>query len=183
MNRYSLLTLLISVGLFTVVHSVLAQEADRREKDEGAQKPERTQNLRQVPQVSGTVHLEGHGDRPLVNHQWAGTKGQHRRLEGFALNLDAFEDVIRVEYMCHLQDEGDVGWMTEGSFCGSRGKSRRLEGFAIRLAGPAAAYFSINYQCHLEGTGDTAVVSNGTLCGTRGMSKRLEAMQVWITRK
>jgi hypothetical protein len=167
--------LLVVAGLLAVVPLAAAQAQRSREARQG-----RPMN---VPRVSGMVHLQDLGDRPLSNHEWAGTKGQSRRLEGFSLNLDSPNNQLRVEYMCHLQDRGDIGWLVEGSFCGTKGESRRLEGLAIRLVGPQAGRFSIRYQCHLEGRGDTAVMSDGAFCGTRGESRRLEALQVWIVRK
>lgn len=180
MRKSCIAILLVSIGCFAVAHRAEAQSPGQASK---AKKPERAQKVRQIPRVSGVVHLEGLGDHPLVDHQWAGTKGQSRRLEGFSLNLNTPESYLRLEYMCHLQDQGDIGWMTEGSFCGTRGQSRRLEGFAIRLAGPAAGNFSIHYRCHLQDIGDSAVMSDGEFCGTRGQSRRLEAIQVWLTRK
>lgn len=132
------------------------------------------------PAVSGIVHLQGIGDSPLQNGKWAGTKGQGRRLEGFALTLANTGDELRLEYSCHLQDIGDIGPVMEGALCGTRGQSRRLEAFAISLTGPAAQFYTVRYACHLEGSGDTFVMADGEICGTRGQSRRLEAMRVWI---
>lgn len=163
----SRILLLVAASLFAFAPLASAQQA------RGAK----------VPRVSGTVHVEDLGDRPLVNHQWAGTRGESKRLEGISLNIDSPDNQLRVEYMCHIEDRGDIGWLTEGSFCGTKGESRRLEGVAIRLAGPQAKRYSIRYQCHIEGLGDTQVMSDGAFCGTRGEAKRLEALQVWIVRK
>jgi uncharacterized protein YjdB len=166
----SRILLLVAAGLLAIVPLAAAQQAT-----EG--------RGMKVPRVSGTVHVEEHGDRQLVNHQWAGTRGESKRLEGISLNLDSPDNQLRVEYMCHIEDRGDIGWLTEGSFCGTKGESRRLEGLAIRLAGPQARRYSIRYQCHLEGMGDSEIMSDGKFCGTRGEAKRLEAVQVWIVRK
>lgn len=135
------------------------------------------------PTISGVVHLEGLGDRPLVNNEWAGTKGESRRLEGVALKLTDTQGALRLEYLCHLQDWGDIGYVVEGTFCGTRGQSRRLEAVQIRLRGPAAQFFTVRYQCHLEGTGDTPPVAEDQTCGTRGQKRRLEALKVWIERR
>ena len=173
MRKSSSRILLVAAGLLAVVPLAAAQQSHEARKGRPMK----------APRISGMVHLEGLGDRPISDHEWAGTKGQSRRLEGFSLNLDSPDDQLRVEYMCHLEGRGDIGWLAEGSFCGTRGESRRVEGLAIRLAGPQAKHFSIRYQCHLEGLGDTAVMSDGAFCGTRGGSRRLEALQVWIVRK
>ncbi len=134
----------------------------------------------QSTEVMGVVHLQDIGDQPLYDSTWAGTKGQSRRLEGFSVNFIAPPRGLGLEYMCHLQDVGDVPWIPGGSFCGTRGQSRRLEGFAIRLTGANAAYYDVFYACHLQDIGDVGPLENGAFCGTRGQSRRLEAMEVWV---
>jgi uncharacterized protein YjdB len=168
----SRILLLVAASLLAIVPLAAAQQS-RAPQNRGAK----------VPRVSGVVHVEDLGDRPLENHEWAGTRGESKRLEGFSLNIDSPDNQLRVEYLCHIEDRGDIGWLTEGSFCGTKGESRRLEGLAIRLAGPQARRYSIRYQCHVEELGDTKVMSDGAFCGTRGEAKRLEALQVWIVRK
>ena len=63
---------------------------------------------------------------------FCGTRGQSRRLEGFAIRLNgpnaARYDVF---YSGHLQDVGDVGPLKDGDFCGTRGQSRRLEAMVV----------------------------------------------------
>src|SRR5258708_20267490 len=54
-----------------------------------------------IPTVSGLVHLQDYGDRPLTNGQWAGTTtGESRRLEGLALRLSDTHGALRLEYHC-----------------------------------------------------------------------------------
>jgi hydrophobic W protein len=136
-----------------------------------------------IPTISGVVHLEGYGDRPLVGGQWAGTKGESRRMEGISLQLSDTGGALRIEYLCHLEGLGDVGPVAEGAFCGTRGQSRRLEALQIRLAGPAAQFFTVRYECHLQDKGDTGPVSDYATCGTRGESRRLEAVRIVLDRK
>jgi uncharacterized protein YjdB len=136
-----------------------------------------------VPTISGLVHLERIGDRSLVGGQWAGTKGQSRRLEGIQMRLGNARGAVKIEYLCHLQGLGDVGPVAEGAFCGTRGQSRRLEAIQIRLTGPAARFFTVRYQCHLQEIGDVGPVADYVTCGTRGQSRRLEAIRVWIERR
>jgi hypothetical protein len=133
--------------------------------------------------MRGVVHVQNRGDMPLRDSNWAGTKGQSLRLEGFAVDFAPAVPGLGLEYMCHLQGRGDTGWMAGGSFCGTRGESRRLEGLAIRLTGPAAGQRDIYYACHLQNIGDTGFAMNGDFCGTRGESRRLEAMIVWVLPK
>jgi hypothetical protein len=130
--------------------------------------------------IQGVVHLAELGDRNFRNNELAGTRGQSRRLEGFSMNLSPAVPGLGIEYMCHVQDLGDTGWMPGGSFCGTRGQSRRVEGLAVRLTGRRAARYDVYYLCHLEGLGDTGPVKNGAFCGTRGQSRRLEALYIWV---
>jgi hypothetical protein len=125
-----------------------------------------------VPTVSGIVHLQDYADRPLANAQWAGTRGESRRLEGLALRLSGTGSALHLEYSCTLAGIGDEGPVAEGGFCGTRGQSRRLEAFQIRLVGPAAPFFSVRYQCYLEGAGESAVLSDNAPCGARGAGRR-----------
>ena len=134
-------------------------------------------------QLTGLIHVEGRGDRTLCNDQWARTKGQSLRLEGFQIDTNISVSGLGVEYMAHLQGIGDTGWVSGGSFVGTRGQSRRLEGFAIRLTGPAAAQYDIFYRAHLQGIGASEIAKNGAFCGTRGQSRRVEAMVVSIVPK
>lgn len=133
--------------------------------------------------LRGLVHLQGIGDVVQPRMKFAGTRGQSRRLEGFQLNFDPPIPGVGLRYMAHLQNIGDVPFVTDGQFVGTRGQSRRLEGFAIELTGPNAKDFDVFYMAHLEGIGDTQVFSNGQFCGTRGQSRRVEGMRVWVMRK
>ncbi len=134
------------------------------------------------PLMVVTIHLEGIGDAFFRENVFAGTRGQSRRLEGFQLTIHAMPD-LGLRYMAHLEDIGDVPFVTEGRFVGTRGENRRLEGFAIELTGPAAPNFDVVYMAHLEGTGDTPFFRNGQFCGTRGESRRVEGILVRIDPK
>ena len=126
------------------------------------------------------VHLQGIGDSNAHDDQFAGTRGQSRRLEGFQLQFDPQVPGLSMQYMAHLQGIGDVPFVNEGQFVGTRGQSRRLEGVAIQLTGPAAANFKVIYMAHLQGTGDTVLFQNGQFCGTRGQSRRVEGILVRV---
>jgi Clostridial hydrophobic W len=126
------------------------------------------------------VHLQNIGDVTVQNNQFAGTRGQSRRLEGFQIDISPPVPGLSCQYMAHLQGIGDVPWVNAGQFVGTRAQSRRLEGFAIQLTGPQAGNYSVSYMAHLQGTGDTGFYSNGQFCGTRGQSRRVEGMLVRI---
>ncbi len=138
---------------------------------------------RRGPAMRVLVHLQNIGDRVFRENEFAGTRGQSRRLEGFELRINPAVPGLSLRYMAHLQNIGDVPFVNEGVFVGTRGQSRRLEGFAIELTGAQAVNFNVIYMAHLEGTGDTGLFSNGQFCGTRGQSKRVEGILVRIEHK
>jgi hypothetical protein len=129
------------------------------------------------------VHLQNIGDTLFRDNEFAGTRGQSRRLEGFQIDIASAIPNLSCRYMAHLQDIGDVPFVNEGAFVGTRGQSRRLEGFAIELTGAAAANYDVFYMAHLQDMGDTQFYSNGAFCGTRGQSRRVEGILVRIEPK
>jgi hypothetical protein len=56
------------------------------------------------------VHLENIGDKTYDLSEFAGTRGQSRRLEGFQINIDSSSGDPQLEYMAHLEGTGDVAW-------------------------------------------------------------------------
>ncbi|MGL5062861.1 MAG: hypothetical protein ACRC62_23035 [Microcoleus sp.] len=146
--------------------------------------PPRTQ---QVP-AEGAVglkvlaHIQGIGDRTFGSGEYAGTKGQGRRVEGFGIDLEPAIPGLKVEYMAHVEGVGDTPWMGEGQLAGFRGQAKRIEGFAVRLTGAEAAKYDVFYTAHIQNIGDTEVSSNGAYCGTRGKALRIEGIKVWIAR-
>jgi hypothetical protein len=135
---------------------------------------------RRGPAMRVLVHLENIGDRVFRDNEFAGTRGESRRLEGFELSLNPAVPGLGMRYMAHLQGQGDVPFVNEGQFIGTRGQSRRLEGFAIELTGPQAANHNVFYMAHLQNLGDTPLFTNGQFCGTRGQSRRVEGILVRI---
>jgi len=133
-----------------------------------------------TPTLEVLVHLQGIGDLAFRDNEFAGTRGQSRRLEGFQLQISPPVAGLSMRYMAHLQGIGDVPFVNEGQFVGTRGQCRRLEGFAIELTGPVAANFDVVYMAHLQGTGDTGIFRNGQFCGTRGQSRRVEGILVRV---
>jgi hypothetical protein len=138
---------------------------------------------RREVELNVLVHLQDIGDRIFRENEFAGTRGQSRRLEGFQLRIDPPIANLSMRYMAHLQNTGDVPFVNEGQFVGTRGQSRRLEGFAIELTGAQAANFNVFYMAHLQNTGDTGFFQNGQFCGTRGQSRRVEGILVRIDRR
>jgi uncharacterized protein YjdB len=81
------------------------------------------------------AHLQNIGDTPWTPQgTFVGTKGQSRRLEGFAIRLVGPQaSNFRVIYMAHIQGLGDTGLFSNGQFCGTKGQSRRVEGMLVRI--------------------------------------------------
>jgi hypothetical protein len=130
--------------------------------------------------IAGVVHIEDFGDQPLQGAVWAGSRGEGRRLEGFALNFVSPVPGVRMLYMCHLEGIGDSPWIRAGDFCGTRGQRRSVQGLAIKLVGPAASRYHVMYGCHVQDMGDLGPVRDGEFCGTRGRGLRVEAIDVWV---
>ena len=126
------------------------------------------------------VHIQGIGDRTFGSQEYAGSKGQGRRVEGFQINIDPPIPGLNVEYMAHVEGVGDTPWLSEGELAGFRGQAKRIEGFAVRLSGPQADKYDVFYSAHIQNIGDTDVSSNGEYCGTRGKALRIEGIKVWI---
>ncbi|HSF75303.1 MAG TPA: hypothetical protein VLA84_16025 [Microcoleus sp.] len=126
------------------------------------------------------VHIQGIGDRTFGAQEYAGSKGQGRRVEGFQINIDPPIPGLNVEYMAHVEGVGDTPWISQGELAGFRGQAKRIEGFAVRLSGPQADKYDVFYTAHIQNIGDTEVSSNGEYCGTRGKALRIEGIKVWI---
>lgn len=128
------------------------------------------------------AHVEGHGDTWVGAHQFAGTRGENRRIEGISIAVNPPLPGLYIEYFAHIEGIGDTPWTRDGAYCGTRGQSRRLEGFQIRLIGPLALIYDVIYMGHIEGTGDVQV-QNDQFCGTRGQNRRCEGIQVAVVRR
>jgi len=133
--------------------------------------------------INGIVHLAGIGDVTYLNSNFAGTRGEERRLEGFTMRISPPIEGLGLRYKAHLQGTGDTPFVNEGAFVGTRNQFRRLEGFAVELTGPAAARWDIIYRAHLEGIGDTREVQNGEFIGTMNQARRLEGLQARLARR
>jgi len=130
-----------------------------------------------------TVNLQGLGDRDFGAREYAGTRGQGRRLEAFQIAIDPPIPGLDVRYMAHISAVGDTPKVSGGQRVGEPGKNRQIEGFCIELAGPQAANYDICYNAHIQNKGDVPVCANGQYCGTRGQSLRVEGIKVWVQPK
>lgn len=85
-----------------------------------------------------------------------------------------------VNYRTHLQYDGWVTTVKDGSLSGTTGKGRRLEALEVYLSSTPYAG-SILYQTHVQKYGWMDKVSNGATSGTNGEAKRVEAIKVNLT--
>lgn len=129
------------------------------------------------------VHLQGLGDRDFGGGEYAGTKGQGRRLEAFQMAINPPIPGLDIQYMAHIAQVGDSPTASNGQMVGEPGQNRQIEGFAIKLAGPEAPKYDVFYNAHIQNKGDVPVCSNGQYCGTRGQSLRVEGIKVWVEPK
>lgn len=129
------------------------------------------------------VHLQGLGDRTFAAREYAGTRGQGRRLEAFQINIDPAIAGLSLRYMAHIAAIGDTPLTPEGQLVGERGKNRQIEGLAIELIGPQAPNYTVFYTAHIQNKGDVPVCTNGEYCGTKGQGLRIEGMKIWIEAK
>lgn len=129
------------------------------------------------------VNLQGVGERSFSAQEYAGTRGESRRLEGFLLKINPPIPGLSLRYMAHISGSGDTPWFNEGELVGSRGQGKRIEGFAVQLIGPESAKYDVFYNAHIQNVGDTPALSNGQYCGTKGRSLRVEGMRVWVKSK
>ncbi|MEY3867666.1 MAG: hypothetical protein RLZZ338_1557 [Cyanobacteriota bacterium] len=126
------------------------------------------------------VHLQGIGDRVFGPEEYAGTKGQSRRLEALEMRIDPPIAGLNLKYMAHVSGIGDTPWLNEGELAGARGQAKRIEGFGVQLTGPESSKYEVFYNAHIQNIGDTPVLSHGQYCGTRGRGLRVEGIKVWI---
>lgn len=129
------------------------------------------------------VHLQGLGDRTFTAREYAGTRGQGRRLEAFQIQLDPAIPGLSLRYMAHIANIGDTPWIPEGQLVGERGKNRQIEGLAVELIGPESANYTVFYTAHVQNKGDVPVCTNGQYCGTKGQGLRVEGIKVWLEAK
>jgi hypothetical protein len=139
--------------------------------------------IKTIPEKIGLkilVHLQGIGDRVFGPEEYAGSKGQSRRLEALEMRIDPPIPGLNLKYMAHVSGIGDTPWLNEGELAGARGQAKRIEGFGVQLTGPEASQYEVFYNAHIQNIGDTPVLSHGQYCGTRGRGLRVEGIKVWI---
>lgn len=90
----------------------------------------------------------------------------------------AATDEIGVEYFGHVENKGDVPYVTGPNALGTRGQGLRIEGFGFKLTGAVPEGAKIVYQVHVQNVGWMTPVSDGDFAGTRGASQRVESIKI-----
>ena len=157
-------------------------------------RPDRGQEGRGRVALDVQVHVQGLGDQVFQQDEWAGIKGQGKRMEGFEIRIKEPVRGLGLRYMAHVENVGDTEWAysdcskqpgssPDCAFVGTRDKGLRVEGFAIECTGPAAGAYRVVYWAHVQDLGDIGPFRNGQYCGTRGQARRVEAIKVRLVRK
>jgi len=134
-------------------------------------------------QLEVLVHVQGIGDRSFSEGEWAGTKGEGRRMEGFQIQFRSPVQGLGLRYKARLKGAEETPWMRAGSFAGTRGQNRVVQGFAIECTGPLKNRYDVQYWAHVRSAGDIGPFQNGQFCGMQEGPKRVEAIRVQIAPK
>ena len=62
------------------------------------------------------AHLQDIGDIGCRDGSWCGTRGESRRLEGFAISLTQRAGNVRLEYLCRSEAKTEGTWLSEGEY-------------------------------------------------------------------
>ncbi len=132
--RFHVLVHVQNIGDMTGVDGSWVGTKGRGLRMEGMQ----IDSLTDVPNLSlqYMCHLQNIGDTNWYSAgQFCGTRGQSRRLEGFAVRLTgAPADDFTVSYQCHISNLGDSQVFYDGQFCGTRGQSLAVESIYVVIS-------------------------------------------------
>jgi len=135
-----------------------------------------------VPHVIATAHIQNIGDVVAGPHEWIGTPGSGRWVEGFSITPQDDITNDEIEYQAVLGANSVSSWIKGGILCGTRGLSQPLLGFRIRLLGSAGRRYDCHYAAtFLDGSSKTTIPA-GALCVSDALAP-LEAFQITLTRR
>ncbi|MDG4783025.1 hypothetical protein O7614_25500 [Micromonospora sp. WMMD961] len=107
---------------------------------------------------------------PYCDGQIAGTTGQNRQIEAFAVTGTG-----GVCYSAHVQN---IGWQSErcdNEDAGTMGRNLQLEAFKVKATG---AIHRICYEAHVQNLGWQGQRCDGQVAGTVGQNRQIEAMAI-----
>lgn len=126
------------------------------------------------------------------NGQIAGSTGLSVRTEAIQIKIVKKSDKIelstgkynlspkRITYQAHIQDQGWLQSVGDGSVAGSTGKSKRLEAISIHLR-DYEDKSGISYKAHVSDVGWQDWKSCGQIAGTTGQSRAIEAVSMKLS--
>lgn len=186
----SLLSLLMVLSLFFSTGVFAASQTDNTTTTDsiattnqiGVEYRGHIENFGNVPSSTGPTQSYLTGPEEL------GTRDQSLRLEGIAIRLTgAVPEGAGITYQVHVQDQGWLAPVSNGTFTGTTAQSLRIEAIKISLVGLSG--YDVYYRGHVENKGDVPSangewtwVKNGTQLGTTGDSLRLEAIEIKIVK-
>lgn len=120
-----------------------------------------------MPQVSG------------ANGQWVPDDPFVVFLDSFVVNFNRSLSGLGLEYMVHLADIGDTGYIPAGTPT----PTQWHQGVAFRLTGPLAPYFTVRYRVRMAYAGESGYASDGVFCGTRGEYRAITSILVEVLKR
>ena len=126
------------------------------------------------------VHMQLTGDVGCRVGEWAGIRGSHNWIEGFALVPPAPLKPEDIEYQAVLGRGWLSPWSEGGQFCGSRGMALPILGLRVQLRGQAAQRYATHVTATFTDGTRIGPVEDGELVEATSLAP-LEAFQVSIT--
>jgi hypothetical protein len=126
------------------------------------------------------LHIEREGDRRFEAAGWAGTRGQRRRVEAFAVRPIETLTPSDVEYKAFGPNGRETPWVSNAKLCGTRGRGLPLTGFAVRLAAHLHDRFDVVYEGAFFESGVIGTMRNGEPCVPSVKDDPLEAINLRV---
>jgi hypothetical protein len=144
--------------------------------------PDEIQLLPTSFSLRGMVWVQERGAINFTNEQYAGTKHEELRLEGFEVEIDPPRGNLDLCYRAYIEGDGFHPWVNGGTFVGTKDKGLRLEGFQIMLTGDAGdgeQYF-VEYMAYEQDIAAVGPFLGPRYAGTQGESRRIEGLALSI---
>ena len=137
-----------------------------------------------TPSVCYNSHLENIGweqDFSNSDGQTSGRIDQTLKMEAIKIKLKNAPSNASISYQVHVENEGWMKYVSNGSVAGTMGRNLKIEAIRIKLNG--LEDYDVMYRAYIEGQGWQDWVKNGELAGTSGQNRRLFAFQIKILPK
>jgi uncharacterized protein YjdB len=132
--------------------------------------------------IEGYVWIENQGQVNFVDNNFAGTRGQSLRMEGFQIGLVNPPPNLAIQYRVYISNLSWMSWIYDNTYAGTQGLGLGMQAFAIRLVGDPQ--YHVQYMAHQETSGDIpeygSNVTDLVWVGDPGSGLRLEGMALTI---